>query len=130
MLLFTLPSNIKYIAESLLVNNIYLLDPIPPYDPSRHPDRPPYQNAHGGGEHAMRLMLQSQRRAFGGPSYEMTLGQMDKTKQVEVQRQQVDEVFKNLESGGDIEQTDPGQSIPECCWEAKLTRSARTIHQD
>jgi hypothetical protein len=33
---------------------------------------------------------------------------MDKAKQVEVQRQQVDDVFKSLDTGVELEQSDPG----------------------
>ena len=111
VVLFTLASNINYIATSLMTNSVYLLDPVPPYDPARHNDQPTYQNAHGGGDNAMRMMLQAQRRVYGGNEMSMTLGQMDKTKQVEVQRQQVDEVFKSLESGVDLEESDPGPFI-------------------
>ena len=38
----------------------------------------------------------------------MATGQMDKAKQVEVQRKQVDEVFKSLDNSGELEQSDPG----------------------
>lgn len=37
-------------------------------------------------------------------------GQMDKAKQVEVQRQQVDDVFKSLDTGVELGQCDPGKS--------------------
>ena len=111
VLLFTLPSNITYIAQALIANSLFLLDPVPPYDPSRHSDRPPYQNAHGGHDMALRLMMLSQRgpRLAGMASDSMTSGQMDKAKQVEVQKQQVDEVFKSLDNGGELEQSDPGK---------------------
>ncbi|ORX34003.1 SNF2 family N-terminal domain-domain-containing protein [Kockovaella imperatae] len=112
VLLFTLSSNITFIANSLIANNIYLLDPIPPYDPARHNEQPEYHNAHGGGDHAMQLMIAAQRKTM--PGFEMTLGQLDKTKQVEVQRRQVDEVFKSLETGGtegELEECDPGPFI-------------------
>jgi hypothetical protein len=38
-------------------------------------------------------------------------GQLDKAKQVEVQRQQVDDVFKSLDKGVELAQSDPGKSI-------------------
>ena len=108
VLLFTLPSNITYIAQSLLSNNQYLLDPVPPYDPSRHADLPEYHNAHGSGDQAMRTWL-AQRRSAAGLPEGMPMGYMDKAKQVEVQRKQMDEVFKSLDNGGQLEQSDPGK---------------------
>lgn len=45
---------------------------------------------------------------FGGlPG--LASGQMDKAKQVEVQRQQVDDVFKSLDMGVELAQSDPGK---------------------
>ena len=58
----------------------------------------------------MQMMLMAQRRVYDS-TYSMSVTQMDKAKQVEVQRQQVDEVFKSLENGADLEQSDPGPFI-------------------
>ncbi|WVR04718.1 hypothetical protein IAU60_001729 [Kwoniella sp. DSM 27419] len=115
VLLFTLPSNVTYIANELAARSLFLLDPIPPYDPSRHPDQPLYKNAHGGGQHAMQLHLMAQRRAAGlsNGMHGMVYADRDREKatQVDVQRKQVDEVFKNLESGEELELCDPGPLI-------------------
>ncbi|WVF69696.1 hypothetical protein IAT40_004475 [Kwoniella sp. CBS 6097] len=115
VLLFTLPSNIQYIANLLASLSLYLLDPIPPYDPNRHSDRPRYENAHGGGQVAMHMHILAQRRAagLGGNSYGMMFADKEREKatQVEVQRKQVDEVFKSLDNGGELEQSDPGPLI-------------------
>ncbi|BEI89113.1 uncharacterized protein CcaverHIS019_0204750 [Cutaneotrichosporon cavernicola] len=110
VLLFTLPSNIQYISDTLIAHNLFLLDPMPPYDPMRHNDQPVYQNAHGGGERAYKMYLASQQRyaSSGGGYYNP---QQDKARQVEVQRQQVDAVFKSIESGVELEQSDPGPWI-------------------
>lgn len=110
VLLFTLPSNIQYISDTLIAHNLFLLDPMPPYDPMRHNDHPAYQNAHGGGDRAYKMYLASQQRytAGGGAYYNP---QQDKSRQVEVQRQQVDAVFKSIESGVELEQSDPGPWI-------------------
>ena len=88
-----------------MARNIILLDPLPRYDPSRHTDQPAYHNAHGSGENAASLFALAQQRAL---EPQLTFGQIDKAKQVEVQRQQVDEVFKTLASGGSMEESDPG----------------------
>lgn len=110
VLFFTLPSNINYIASDLLEKGIFLLDPVPPYDPARHSDKPPYHNAHGGHEHAMGMMIAAHNRAYREmqPSWQM-LHSQEKTSQVEVQRQQVDEVFKSMEGEGAMELSDPGE---------------------
>jgi len=111
VLLFTLPSNVAYISQTLAANNLYLLDPVPPYDPTRHSDRPEYRNAHGGHDMALRMMIMAQRGRLPGQGSEMmTLGQMDKAKQVEVQRRQVDEVFRTLADGQELEMCCPGGS--------------------
>ncbi|KAK4684735.1 hypothetical protein P7C73_g5428, partial [Tremellales sp. Uapishka_1] len=113
VLLFTLRSNIEYISSHLIQHNLYLLDPVPMYDANRHNDRPRYENAHGGGENAYQMMVASQRRSMmamsGYSSYGMA--DRDKGKQVEVQREQVDEIFKSLDSGIELEQSDPGALI-------------------
>lgn len=108
MLLFTLPSNIRYLTDDFTATGLYLLDPVPPYDPSRHSDNPPYINCHGSGQVALRLFHAAQARAFGGLPADQS-NQVEKARLVEVQRQQVDEVFKSMEGGGDLEQSDPGE---------------------
>jgi hypothetical protein len=61
------------------------------------------------------MMQAAHRRAYsghaGGSSWDMGMGsaQADKAKQVEVQRAQVDEVFKSMESGGGLDLCDPGE---------------------
>lgn len=104
-MIFTLPSNINYIVDTLTSHKIFLLDPMPPYDPQRHTDHPEYINGHGSGEIAYKLYLQSR----SSQTYGYT--QQDKAKQVEVQRAQVDEVFKSIDNGMELEQTDPGPWI-------------------
>jgi SWI/SNF-related matrix-associated actin-dependent regulator of chromatin subfamily A3 len=109
VLLFTLPSNVAFISNALIASNLFLLDPMPPYDRNRHADRPRYENAHGGGEQAYKMMVESNRRiqSMTAPLRE------DKTRAVEVQREQVDEVFKSLGNGVELEQCDPGEYPPE-----------------
>ncbi|KAL7420061.1 hypothetical protein Q5752_005026 [Cryptotrichosporon argae] len=108
VLVFTLPSNITYIAGELMRNGLFLLDPVPPYDPVRHNEHPPYINAHGGHESAMRKHNEWQARLSGWRPVAVA---QDRVKQVEVQRAQVDEVFKNMENGAELEQSDPGPWI-------------------
>lgn len=114
VLVFTLPSNVQYIANFLVGYSLFLLDPVPPYDPSRHSDHPSYQNGHGSGEAAMQLLAYAQRRAMGAPGnagseFVFSDKEREKATQVEVQRKQVDEVFKSLDNGTELEQSDPGK---------------------
>ncbi|WVQ69393.1 uncharacterized protein L199_007610 [Kwoniella botswanensis] len=114
VLLFTLPSNIQYIANMLATLSLYLQDPVPPYEPSRHSEQPRYENAHGGGHFAAQMAIYAQRRAMmSGSGYGMVFADKEREKatQVEVQRKQVDEVFKSLDNGGELEQSDPGPLI-------------------
>jgi len=111
VMIFTLPSNVRYIADTLLAHSLFLLDPLPPYDPTRHTDCPEYQNAHGSGERAMQ-MYQAHRRAQqstnGGQVYNPA---MDKARQVEVQRKQAEAILDELADGVELEQSDPGPWI-------------------
>ncbi|KAL1406979.1 hypothetical protein Q8F55_006392 [Vanrija albida] len=111
VMVFTLPSNINYIRSTLVAHNLYLLDPMPPYDPNRHGEQPEYVNAHGSGRIAYDLYMNAQRSHYGGGSSSSFNPQIDKANQVEVQRKQVEEVFKNLENGQELEQSDPGPWI-------------------
>jgi len=111
VIFFTLPSNIDYISQHLLVNNVFLLDPVPLYDPTRHADFPEYINAHGGHQHALSMMYAAQQRALMMTrGFQMEQNQLDKARQVEVQREQVDQVFKSMQNGGDLDMSDPGES--------------------
>lgn len=110
VIFFTLPSNVDYISQHLLVNNVFLLDPVPLYDPTRHADFPEYHNAHGGHQHALTMMYAAQQRALMMTrGFSMEQNQLDKARQVEVQREQVDQVFKSMEVGGDLDMSDPGE---------------------
>jgi SWI/SNF-related matrix-associated actin-dependent regulator of chromatin subfamily A3 len=109
-MMFTLPANINYISSSLQANNIYLLDPVPPYDPYRHADTPPYQNPHGGGQISAAAAQRAQAMLAGAGHYGNFVSQ-ERINQVEVQRRQVDEVYTTIETGGELEQSDPGPLI-------------------
>lgn len=113
-MLFTLPANVRYIGDTLQANNLYLLDPIPPYDPSRHVDTPAYENPHGGGaisyHAAQRAQANLYNNGWGVPNLGAAIGQ-ERINAVEVQRRQVDEVFTSLEVAGELDQSDPGPYI-------------------
>lgn len=59
------------------------------------------------------MMQLARAKQYGSVSYgammgQLGMGQMDRIKQVEVQRKQVEEVFKSLDNGQELEQSDPG----------------------
>lgn len=110
-MMFTLPANITYIASTLQANNIYLLDPIPPYDPYRHADTPPYQNPHGGGQISAAAAQRAQAMLAGASGQYGNFVAQERINQVDVQRRQVDEVYTTIETGGELEQSDPGPLI-------------------
>lgn len=104
ILLFTLPTNIKYLSELFLDKHIYLDHPIPYYDPSYHHDQPPYVNPHNPPRDGFR----SSRNGKLQPT-EFSATHMGKA--VDFQRQQVDQVFNSIKGGDDLPETDPGPSI-------------------
>lgn len=62
----------------------------------------------------MQLLAYAQRRAMGasgnaGSEFVFSDKEREKATQVEVQRKQVDEVFKSLDNGTELEQSDPGK---------------------
>lgn len=64
---------------------------------------------------AMRLQALAQNRLYGS-QMALASSQLEKVTQVEVQRKQVDEVFQSLESGGELEQSAPGESLQAVWW--------------
>lgn len=109
VLVFTLPSNIMFIANHLASNHCYLVDPMPDYDPSRH-NESRYDNAHKDyyipPQHITQLPFGI--NPWAGPAG-MILGPT-KANQIEVQREQVDEVFKSLKDDMKLAESEPGES--------------------
>lgn len=105
LLLFTLPANIQYISNQLLEKGQFLDIPLPHFDPKNHSEMPLYLNPHnppeGGFRSRGRRADSLLNRAAGG---------MTAQKAIEVQRQQVDEVFRSLKGHDDLQETDsPGK---------------------
>jgi SWI/SNF-related matrix-associated actin-dependent regulator of chromatin subfamily A3 len=110
ILLFTLPSNVKYITDALIANNTFLLDPAPPYDPARHNEHPEYHNGHGSGEIGVELQQRFHRELNMRQAGMYAQPMQDKAISTEVlQKRQVDEVFKHLENPGELEFSSPGE---------------------
>ncbi|KZO92819.1 hypothetical protein CALVIDRAFT_540702 [Calocera viscosa TUFC12733] len=102
VLVFTLPPNIPVIADLFMKANLYLDDP-PDYRPEQHHGallRNPHHPPPGGWASRYR-----QPAPAGLPVYQSA------QKTVEVQRGQVDELFKSLRSGSDLRETEPPREI-------------------
>lgn len=118
ILVFTPRGNVKVVAQYLASGNVNLEHPSIPYNPANHRDNPPYENPHQAqpgqiglneyGRYAQPNRWQGQSVVAG--------------KSVEVQRSQVDELFKALRSGEDLPDTEPGEYtsswllLPQISW--------------
>lgn len=105
ILVFTPRGNVKVVASYLHSGALTLEHPSIPYTPSEHRDNPPYENPH-------------QAAGVGAPDYRYNntvqnrwTSQAVSGKSVEVQRSQVDEVFKSLRSGEELAESDAGKFI-------------------
>jgi SWI/SNF-related matrix-associated actin-dependent regulator of chromatin subfamily A3 len=102
LLVFTPRGNMIVVANYFSQAQLYLDHPSIPYDPSHHRDNPMYDNPHNPPPGGFRTALAAQS-ATGRWNQQVVAG-----KSVEVQRSQVDEVFKSLRSGEELEETEPG----------------------
>lgn len=108
ILIFTPKGNVNAVS-SFLQNASLLLDhPSIPYNPSDHRDSPLYQNPHNPPPGGFRSQVAAGYGAAGpGRWSQATVA----GKSVEVQRNQVDEVFASLRSGDDLPETEPGPNV-------------------
>lgn len=122
MLLFCHPHLVKAVAQMLEKSAIYLEHP-PSYDPAMHSGFK-YSNPHGG---AISASAAAQRKnqvmgglhgAYGSSGYSSALagsryggGQTAAVKSVEVQREQVEEMFKSIQSGADVGEAEPPEML-------------------
>ncbi|KDQ19896.1 hypothetical protein BOTBODRAFT_101668 [Botryobasidium botryosum FD-172 SS1] len=105
ILVFTPKGNLTAVANYLSQAHLLLDHPSVPYDPARHRDNPPYSNPHNPPPGGFRNQI-----TMPGASSRWTQAAVT-GKSVEVQRSQVDEVFKSLRSGEDLAETEPGLNI-------------------
>jgi len=109
LLLFTKPSDVQIVSTTLDHATIYLEHPAS-YNPMLHcgcrysnPHNPAPGVSGRQGIEAERRRQQMMSGMFGSGAY----GRQQQLKPVEVQRQQVDQVFSNLKSGLDLEEHTP-----------------------
>ena len=107
MLVHTPNGNIPIVARYFQQHGLLLDHPSPIWDYSRI-SKLLYKNPHNPppGGHA-RNLLGPNRNSFSGPGGSRFGPTTVNSKSVEVQRSQVDEVFKSLKSGDELEETDP-----------------------
>lgn len=118
MLLFCHPHLVKAVAQILEKSAIYLEHP-PTYDPAMHGGFK-YSNPHGGAITASAAAQRKQsvmngtQGSYGTSGYSSALsgsryggGQVGAVKSVEVQREQVEEMFKSIQSGADLGEAEP-----------------------
>ncbi|KZT54699.1 hypothetical protein CALCODRAFT_519207 [Calocera cornea HHB12733] len=108
VLVFTLPPNVPVIADLFIKANLYLDNPAE-YSPALHHGavlRNPHNPPPGGWAARYRQPL-----GLVGPGAVQPPVYQSAQKTVEVQRGQVDELFKSLRSGSDLRETDPPAEI-------------------
>lgn len=112
LLLFTPKGNIHIVSQYLQNSRLMLDHPAPPFDLNTpllvgvfysNPHNPPPGGFGQSGAFARPLYGVPGRTAWGGSRWS---GVAPNAKNVEVQRSQVDEVFKNLKSGDELEETE------------------------
>jgi len=105
MLVYTPKGNIPVVGKYLRDCNILLDHPSYPFD--LHRLHYLYSNPHDpppGGHNRSGVLMMSQAK-----------WQTPSAKSVEIQRGQIDELFKNLKDGDGLAETDPCKYIPEEC---------------
>ncbi|KAG6854236.1 hypothetical protein C0991_009254 [Blastosporella zonata] len=113
MLVYTPKGNIPVVGNYLRQVNLLLDHPTPPYDTQRLANYH-YHNPHNPppGGHNRAIMVQN--RLYGAPPMNnnprWTTPAMT-GKSVEVQRSQVDEVFKSLKDGDELIETEPSPDV-------------------
>lgn len=121
MLLFCHPHLVKAVAQILEKSAIYLEHP-PSYDPAMHGGFK-YSNPHGGAITASAAAQRKQQvmngfqSSYGTSAYSAGLaggsryGGGQAGKSVEVQREQVEEMFKSIQSGADLGEAEPSEML-------------------
>ncbi|KAM0789050.1 hypothetical protein ACM66B_003113 [Microbotryomycetes sp. NB124-2] len=102
LLLFARTNEVPFVSDTLEKQAIYLEHP-PTYNPKMHQDAP-YQNPHNPGANsrdAERRRNQFMSGMMGGSGFVKSVNN------VEVQREQVESVWKSLKSGPDLPEVEP-----------------------
>lgn len=126
MLVYTPKGNIPVVGNYLQQCSLLLDHPTPPHDPQKVANYY-YYNPHNpppGGHN--RAVMANNRMGYG-PAAGMKWGPPALAgKSVEVQRSQVDELFKSLKDGEELAETEP--SMRSAHQTTQLTHSSNTQH--
>ncbi|PPQ62972.1 hypothetical protein CVT24_006078 [Panaeolus cyanescens] len=112
MLVYTPKGNIKVVGTYLQQTGLILHDPTPPYDPQRISNCHYYNPHDPQSAYVQSIMLldklslvaQQIQSRWTAPTYTTS-------KSVEVQRNQVDELFKTLKDGDELKETEPTSEV-------------------
>lgn len=106
MLVYTPKGNIPVVGNYLHQCGLHLEHPLPPYDAPRIANYH-YYNPHNPAPGGHNSMLQINRNHYPMTNQSRWTTPAVSGKSVEVQRSQVDELFKSLKSGDELEETEP-----------------------
>ncbi|TFK77265.1 hypothetical protein BDN72DRAFT_807909 [Pluteus cervinus] len=111
ILAFTPKGNIPVVGNYLQSNGLLLDHPTPPFDVEKLANYH-YFNPHNPPPGGHNRTLFASNRLGAGPQGNSRWGTANATtKSVEVQRHQIDEVFKNLKDGEELAETEPFQDV-------------------
>ncbi|KAJ7596860.1 SNF2 family DNA-dependent ATPase [Mycena floridula] len=112
MLVYTPKGNIPVVGNYLHQNGLFLEHPVPPYDPSRsnyhywNPHNPP-----NGAAHRIYQMANRNHYPMNNQGQNRWTTPVVAGKSVEVQRSQVDELFRSLKSGDELRETEAAPQV-------------------
>lgn len=111
-LVYTPKGNISVVGNYLQQCGLFLDHPSPPYDIQRLANYY-YCNPHNPPPGGHRTVLPSGRPGYAGPGGNSSRWSTPAVsgKTLEVQRSQVDELFKSLKSGDELPETEPGKFL-------------------
>lgn len=102
IIIFTLPTNVKWLSSHFAARDIHLDHPLPYYDPNLHAQAPRYMNPHNPPNGGWR----SQRKTLTAIQSSANI------KQITQDRQEiVDQVFDSIKGGHELPEMDPGPFI-------------------
>ena len=115
MLVFTPKGNIPVVSKYLEANGLYLDHPTLPSD-VQHASSGYYYNPHnpppGGHARGGQVLNRPGYAGPGGNTFSRWSTPAVAGRSVEVQRSQVDELFKSLRGGDELDEADPRAYIP------------------
>ncbi|KAJ3989558.1 SNF2 family N-terminal domain-containing protein [Lentinula detonsa] len=110
MIVFTPKGNIHVVAPFMYQNHLFLDHPTPPYDIQKYGPLY-YLNPHNPPPGGHNQVLHATNRLYPSNNASRWTTSQVSAKSVEVQRSQVDEVFKSIKGGDQLPETEPASEI-------------------